>query len=170
MPKKKAEEEVEQVETCQCGDCSCDTLESSLAEANDDLRRALAELDNQRKRHHAEREQMAKFALAGFVEDLLPVIDNFYRATSHVPEEQKDSPWVTGIQYIQKNLLDVLETRGVTEIPAKPGDQFDPHLHEAIGTRDEGEDDRILEVVNRGYKLQERVIRPSQVIVSKSIN
>jgi len=146
---------------------SCDKLEQELAEVSDKLIRAQAEAENQRKRHEQERAQLSKFALAGFIEDLLPVIDNFYRATEHVPAEQKDSPWVTGIQYIQKNLLDVLEARGVMEIPAKKGDHFNPDMHEAIGTRDEGEEDTILEVTNRGYKLHDRILRPTQVIVSK---
>ena len=164
MPKKQPEPELEQSQEVIL---ETPDTESQLAETTDNLRRALAELDNQRKRFETERAQLAKYALGSFVEDLLPVIDNFYRATSHVPDDQKDAPWITGIQYIQKNLLDVLEQRGVTEIPVKVGDQFDPHLQEAIGTREEGEEDRVLEVVNRGYKLQDKIIRAPQVIVSK---
>lgn len=130
--------------------------------------RALADQENARKRFDTEKQMSQKFALMGFILDLLPVIDNFYRATEHVPEDQKDSPWLTGIQYIQKQLLDLLAQYNVTEIETKPGDPFDSQKHEAIGTvvNDQFQDDQIVEVKNRGYLLHERVLRPAQVIVN----
>lgn len=130
--------------------------------------RALAEGENRHKRHEQERKSYIKYALQGFVEELLPVIDNFYRATEHVPEEQKDSPWVTGIQYIQKQLIDVLESNGVREIGTKPGDPFDPEIHEALSTEpsDTVPDHHVNEVKMHGYRLEDRVIRPARVVVS----
>lgn len=131
--------------------------------------RAMADLENTRRRYDQERLNISKYALTSFVEDLLPVVDNFYRATEHIPEDQRSSPWVTGIQYIQKQLIDALEARGVEEIQAKPGDMLDPHQHEAVETASEEgfEDDQIIEVKNRGYKMADRIIRPVQVKVNK---
>lgn len=134
--------------------------------------RALADLENSRRRFEQEKANLIRYGTEGLLEDLLPVIDNFYRATEHVPEEQKNSPWVTGIQYIQKNLIDVLEGRGVKEIPAKKGDQFDASIHEAIAAEEHAElpDNSILEVKNRGYRLHEKVLRPVQVVVTTQSN
>lgn len=129
--------------------------------------RAMAELENSRRRFEQEKQTLGKYALEGFIEELLPVVDNFYRATEHIPAEQADSPWVMGIQYIQKNLLDVLESKGVTEINAKEGDQFDSNKHEAIRT-DETSDqskDHTITIINKGYMLHDRVLRPVQVAV-----
>ncbi len=128
--------------------------------------RAVADLENLRKRTETERQETAKYVLKGFLEDLLPVIDNFYRATEHVPAELKDSSWVAGVLYIQKNLLDTLETRGVQEIPAQDGDSFDPAQHEGIQTIESNEQpDHTIKVINRGYRMHDRLLRPVQVAV-----
>jgi molecular chaperone GrpE len=131
--------------------------------------RSLAEQENQRKRLEQEKQQFAKFALLGAIENLLPIVDNFYRATEHVPAEQKDSPWLTGIMHIQKQLQNTLEAWGVEEIPTHLGDPLDPALHEAIGTVENSEipEDHIVTVQNRGYRLNGRVIRPATVLTSK---
>lgn len=135
----------------------------------DKWQRALAELENNRKRHEQDKETFKKFVLEGFIADLIPVVDNFYRATEHIPQEQQNTPWVAGIQYIQKNLLDVLEQRGVGEMLVKPGDVFNPELHEAIAAEDNPDtpEDHIISIKNRGYRLYDRVIRPAQVVVRK---
>jgi molecular chaperone GrpE len=129
-------------------------------------RRALADQENARKRMEEEKRQFATYAQAGMIEDLLPVIDNFYRATEHVPAEQKDGAWTQGILHIQRQLLDILEDLGLKEVAAKPGDAFDPSIHEGIGTAPGEEEDRIVEVKTKGYTLKDRLIRPASVIVS----
>lgn len=100
---------------------------------------------------------------------MLPVVDNFYLAVQHIPQEQRDSSWVSGVQYIQKNLLDTLERYGVKEIALKPGDLFQAETQEAIGTIANGEvpEDHVVEVKRKGYYLHDRVIRPAQVVVSR---
>lgn len=151
-----------------------DLMEDVSAEAQEDIdhkelwQRALAELENLRKREATERQNHAKYALQAFLEDLLPVVDNFYRATEHVPSELQNSAWVNGILYIQKNLLDVMSQRGVVPIEAKPGDPFDPTRHEAIGTVEGDQpEETIASVVAQGYMLHDRVLRPTQVTVNK---
>ena len=131
--------------------------------------RALADLENARKRFDVERLSTIKFGQQGLIEELLPVIDNFYRATDHVPEDQKTSPWVMGVQYIQKNLLDVLQNYGVSEFAVAVGDAFDATRQEAIGTAQNEAiaEDHVAEVVGRGYMIHDRILRPARVIVSK---
>ncbi len=124
--------------------------------------RSVAEQENLRKRLEQEKRQFAQFALAGAVESLLPVVDNFYRATAHVPADQQNSSWLTGILHIQKQLTDILAEWGVEEIPVKAGDPFNAEVHEAIGTMESEElpEDTVAVVNQRGYKLQGKVIRP----------
>lgn len=124
--------------------------------------RSVAEQENLRKRLEQEKRQFAQFALTGAVENLLPVVDNFYRATAHVPADQQNSSWLTGILHIQKQLTDILAEWGVEEIPTKPGDAFNAELHEAIGTVEAADlpEDTVAVVNQRGYKLQGKVIRP----------
>jgi len=167
---EKAQDIPVEASACDCDDpnCDCHRKDEELAEYKEKLQRLFADTENNRKRAEVEKQQFQKFALEGFIEELLPVIDNFYRATEHVPEEQKNSPWVTGISYIQKNLLDVLEAHGVKEMQVNPGDRFNPSLHEAIGVESSEDlpDDHISKVQTRGYLLHERVLRPAQVIVN----
>ena len=145
----------------------------SLEEAPDYeqlYQRTLADSENLRRRVEEEKKQFAKYAQGALVEDLLPVVDNFYRATEHVPDEQRKSAWLTGILHIQKQLLDVLMAAGISEIAVKKGDAFNSQLHEAIGTAVSTEvpEDHIIEVKNRGYMLHDRMLRPAQVIVSST--
>jgi molecular chaperone GrpE len=142
---------------------------SDTPDYRDLWQRALADHDNLRKRLEVDRQNSSKFALSGFMEELLPVVDNFYRATEHVSAEQQNSSWVAGVLYIQKQLLDVLSQEGLTEIPAKVGDHFDPAHHEAIGTAHDEKhlEDTIIEIKNKGYQLHDRMLRAAQVIVNK---
>jgi molecular chaperone GrpE len=129
--------------------------------------RALADLENQRKRFDDERKIIGKFGIGDLVLELLPVLDNFTRATEHVPAEQKDNPWTTGILYIRKQFMDVLEARGVTEVIPQVGQPFDPTEQEAIGIvyNTELPDQSVAQLQHVGYRLHERVIRPAQVTV-----
>ena len=144
--------------------------EDEVAEYRDKWQRTMAEMENMRKRYDQERQAARLYASQDLIADLLPVIDNFDRATEHIPEEQKASSWVVGIQYIQKNLMDILEQNGVKVIDIKPGDQFDPSIAEAIAaeTIAEAEEEQVVSVRVKGYRLHERLLRPAQVVVSKS--
>lgn len=137
------------------------------ADYKEKWQRALADLENARKRFEQEKQALGKFAVAALLEDLLPVLDNFDRATEHVPAEEKDSPWVAGIQYIRKNLHDAVEGHGVSEIPALPGEAFDPATQEAIGTVASADkpEDTVAEIKAKGYRLHDRVLRPALVTV-----
>lgn len=139
--------------------------------------RCLADFDNYKKRQQQSQKELAGYLIEKLVLDVVPVLDNFRSATEHVPAEQKNSPWVVGIQYIEKQLEKVLEENGVEKIGAEIGDAFDPKIHEAVDSEqrienseqktanDEQEKQVIAKVIQSGYKFGERVVRPVKVIV-----
>ncbi len=135
-----------------------------------DLKRLQADFDNYKKRQQESQKELGGYLIEKLVLDIVPVLDNFRAATMHVPPEQKDSPWVTGIQYIEKQLETVLTENGVTMIEAEPGTPFDPSLHEAVGTEEGSEENseehKIAKVLQKGYKVGSKVVRPARVSVS----
>ncbi len=126
-----------------------------------DLLRLQADFENYKKREAEGKKELGGYLTEKVISDITPVLDNFYQATSFIPEDQKNSGFITGIMYIQKQLEDALKNHGLTVIEAKPGDTFDPSLHEAV----EGEGTVIDKVREPGYKLGERVIKPVRVNV-----
>jgi molecular chaperone GrpE len=130
------------------------------------LARAQAEFDNARKRAAKEQQDFRDFANVDTIKSLLPVIDSFGRAL-----EAKSEPrdFRSGIELIYKQLQDVLAKLGVRPIAAK-GEQFDPHVHDAIEMVETSEaaDNEVLEEWQRGYKLKDRLLRPAMVKVAKN--
>ena len=142
-------------------------LEASKAEVEskkDELLRSLAEFSNYKKR--IERDQILKHQTmkGDIVKRFLPVMDDMLRALQNAPED----PWVEGIQLIYRKLEGVLEVEGITRIEAE-GTDFDPNFHEAIGQvpSDEHESGQVVEVLQEGYMLGERVVRPAMVRVAE---
>jgi|SRR5579862_736792 molecular chaperone GrpE len=132
----------------------------------DRLARLQAEFENARKRTAREQQDFRDYALADAIKALLPSLDSFERALQTNTEK---SEFRGGIELIYKQLQDALVKLGLRPIPAK-GEPFDPHLHEAIEmveTRD-AEDHQILEELQRGYKLKDRLLRPSMVKVARN--
>lgn len=141
-----------------------------------DLQRTQADFENYRKRQQESQKELGGYLIEKLVLDIVPVLDNFRSATMHVPPEQKDSPWVVGIQYIEKQLEDVVKSNGVEVIEVKEGDAFDPTIHEAVDSQQPTEDDEqktenseahvIVKVLQKGFRLGGKVIRPAKVTVS----
>lgn len=141
-----------------------------LKKSLDNWKRCQADLENYKKDHIQRMEEFRKFTKSDFVMQVLPVLDNFHASTDHVPEDQKNSPWVSGIMHIQKQLERVLEDNGVEEIKVKVGDEFNPELHEAISdtnvaNKHTNATNKIEKIVRKGYKMGEKVIRAAKVIV-----
>ena len=136
-------------------------------------KRCQADFENFKKRQTESQKDLLRYSTQSIVMQILPVIDNFQASTAHIPEDQKENPWVTGIMYIQKQLEQVLADNGVTECEVKIGDNFDPAKHEAIEDKEcaceAGEEKKfkniIKQVVTRGYVIGDKVIRPARVIV-----
>jgi molecular chaperone GrpE len=133
----------------------------------DRLARLQAEFENARKRTAREQQEFRDYALADAIKALLPTLDSFERALQTASGEK--SEFRGGIELIYKQLQDALLKLGLRAIPAK-GEPFDPHLHEAIEMVEttEAADHQILEELQRGYKLKDRLLRPSMVKVARN--
>jgi molecular chaperone GrpE len=127
--------------------------------------RAAADYQNFKRRVEDERSEVARFASAALVINLLPLIDDLERALQNVDAHLAGLTWVDGIRLIHRKFQAVLEMTGVEEIPAD-GQTFDPALHEAV-SQGPGEENKVIAVVQKGYKLGDRVIRPAMVVVGK---
>jgi molecular chaperone GrpE len=151
-----------------------ETLRAELAEitqkADEYLRlaqRTQADFVNYRRRMDEERQQQAQAAVLGYIQRLLPVLDDFERALANAAPEDLESSWGKGVELVERNLRGVLVADGVERITAE-GAEFDPREHEAVGSQPTADvaEGRVLHVVRPGYRRGDRVIRPAQVIVA----
>ena len=133
----------------------------------DRLLRQAAEFDNYRKRVDRERRETAQYAAAEFLQELLPIIDDFERAL------QTDAPgaesYRQGLEIIHRALMEMLRKRGVTPIEAV-GTTFDPQVHQAVSYEEDSErsDGEVTEEFRRGYRLGDKLLRPAMVKVAKA--
>jgi molecular chaperone GrpE len=147
-------------------------LEAELAEYKDRLLRTLAEIENVRRRAQREREDASKYAIAGFARDLLSSADNLRRALESLPEsEAKDErtrSLLAGVAATERELLGVFERHGIKRIDPK-GESFDHNFHQAIfeAERPEHPSGSVVEVLQPGYLLHDRLLRPAMVGVAK---
>ena len=145
---------------------------NTLTETNkgleEKIKLAQAELINYRKRKDEETEGLLKFANQGIITDLLVIIDNFERFLNHSEESEELKKYSVGIKMIYKNLCDILKQYGVEEIN-RVGQSFDPNQEQALLVENDPtkEDDIVLEVLLKGYKLKDRVIRPASVKINQ---
>jgi len=141
-------------------------LEEKLAELEDQRMRQLAEFENFRKRSEKEKSQMFEVGAKTVIEKMLPVIDNFERGLTAVPEEEKDTSFVQGVELVYKQLLTAFEELGVKPIEAV-GQEFDPNLHNAVMMVDDDslESGTVAEEMQKGYLYKEAVVRHSMVKV-----
>ncbi len=142
-------------------------LEEEKAKAQGYLekwQRAAADFQNHKRRVEQERSEVGRLANVSLVLNLLPLVDDIERALGTVDAKLAGLTWIDGIWLIYRKFQAVLESAGVKEIPAAEGQPFDPQVHEAISEAP-GEEGKVVSVVQKGYKLGERVIRPTMVIV-----
>ena len=142
-------------------------LEEQLAAANEARLLALAEFQNYRRRTDEERESLKSFLLAGVMESLLPIVDNFGRAVDSMNASTDIDKLRDGITGIHRQLTSVLEKNGVEQIEAE-GAAFDPNMHNAVMRVDDTDvpADTVVEVLQPGYTIGGRVLRPALVKVS----
>jgi molecular chaperone GrpE len=149
------------------GDSELQKLKAERDTLLDRLARLQAEFENARKRASREQQDFREYALADAIKALLPVLDSFARAIEGI--SSNDAEFRSGIELIHKQFLDALVKLGLRPIPAK-GEPFDPHLHQAVEmveTKDV-QDHHVLEELQRGYKLKDRLLRPSMVKVARN--
>lgn len=144
-------------------------LQDQLSEMEDKFLRAQAEIANMRNRFQKEREASAKYRSQDLGKELLPAIDNLERALAIEVEDEQGKSLKKGIEMVMESVLHALKSAGIEEIPAM-GEIFDPNLHQAVQTMaiEEGQQpDQIVQVLQKGYTLQDRVLRPTMVIVAQ---
>ena len=141
--------------------------QEAIAELNERIVRLTADFDNFRKRAQREKDEARQFANQGLLEKLLPVLDNFEMALTAVKDA--DPSVRDGVQMILDQLLGVLKESGVEPVDAM-GQLFDPNLHEALSQQEttEVEEGIVVQQVQRGYKLNDRLVRPARVVVAKA--
>lgn len=144
-----------------------DKLKSERDTLLDRLARLQAEFENARKRTAREQQEFREYAVTDALKALLPTLDSFERALQTSASDK--SEFRGGVELIYKQLQDALAKLGLRPIPAK-GEPFDPHLHQAIEMVDteEAEDHHVLDELQRGYKLKDRLLRPSMVRVARN--
>lgn len=138
-----------------------------VRDLQDRWQRAAADLANFRKRTEQERGDMERFASMLLVSELLPVLDNFERALATIPGNLAMLTWIQGVMLIERHFRAILEHQGLAPVEAE-GQQFNPHLHEAINERetDEAAPGTIIQVYQKGYTMHGRVIRPTLVEIA----
>ncbi|MFC4618045.1 nucleotide exchange factor GrpE [Camelliibacillus cellulosilyticus] len=142
-------------------------LEKDIQDLTNRLLRVQADYDNFRRRTREEREKERQYRAQSIVEDLLPVLDNFNRALDTKAENEESRAIIKGMEMVFRQFQDALIKEGVKEIAAL-GEPFDPNKHQAVMQveSDDHESNTVVEVLQAGYELNGRVIRPSMVKVS----
>lgn len=152
-----------------------DALRAEIADLKDRLLRAVAETENVRRRSEREKEDAAKYGVTRFARELTSVADNLRRAITSVPEDERTGhdglrALLEGVELTERTLLSAFEKAGITRIEPKPGDKADPHRHEVMfeipGTGQPG--GTIVQVVQTGYAIHDRLLRAAQVGVAKA--
>ncbi|SDC30638.1 nucleotide exchange factor GrpE [Shouchella lonarensis] len=144
-----------------------DPRDTALTEMEERLARVRADFENFKRRSRAEKEAAAKYQSQNLVEKLLPVLDNFERALMVEPQHEETKQLLQGMEMVYRQLETALQNEGVQVIQAT-GELFDPHLHQAVmQVEEEGyEQNQIVEELQKGYQLKDRVIRHSMVKVN----
>ena len=144
-------------------------LREELGKEKDKFLRLFAEFENYKKRTTRERMELYKTAGQEVISALLPVMDDFDRAVREI-DRSEDSELFKGVTLIQAKFRDALKAKGLEEIEVSPGDTFDPEVHEAvtqIPAPNKKLEGKIIDVIEKGYKLGERIIRHPKVVVGK---
>lgn len=138
--------------------------EKNIQGLTEALQRERADAINMRRRHEEQIAKLKNIVKADVVQELLPVIDNFERALSHVPKELQNNDYIKGVQGVVKQFEKTLENLGVKKIKTV-GHPFDPHLHEAVSVEGGGGEEIVSEELQAGYILGDEVIRHAMVKV-----
>ena len=154
--KKKVEKQAEELEK----------LKAEVEHWKNEYYRAYADTKNLRNSIEKDYKEALKYRSEGFIEELLPVLDSFHMALANEPTDPALKNYLTGFQYVYRNLVPILENEGVSEIAPKIGDKFDSRTMNAVDTEEGEKENLVLKVYGNGYKLHDRIVRPAMVQVS----
>ena len=162
---RELERQLEEMrEKLKAAETRAEEAEKRAQENLDRWQRAQADLANFRRRSQFDREEMEKYAVAALVAAVLPVLDSFDRAWQSLPGQLRRLTWLSGVAMIDSQLRGILQRIGLEEIDAE-GKAFDPSVHEAVDREEHEGMPHVVSVVQPGYRLHERVIRPALVKV-----
>ena len=154
---------------------AAEDLEAEINDLRERLTRAMAETENVRRRAERERQDAVKYATSPLAKDLLGVVDNLRRALESVPAEEVEGNetlknLMSGVEMTEKELMSAFDKHGIRQMAVQPGDRFDPHYHEAMFEvpTDQQASGTVVHILQPGYMLHERLLRPARVGVAKS--
>lgn len=138
-------------------------------EMDQQMLRVRADAENFRKRMSREKEQFCKYATESILEEIVPVLDNLELALQHGKDVQACKELVQGVDMTNKMLLETLQKHGLEQVYTEKGDEFDPTWQEAVAQeeRSDLESGYVCQIMQKGYKIRDRLLRPAKVIVSK---
>lgn len=128
-----------------------------------------ADMANTRKQVEKETSDYKKYAIKSIVEELIPSLDIFDMALKNKPEDEKLLSFLKGFEMVQTKMINTLEQNHVTIITPNKGDEYDPNTMEAYSTIEGEEDNKVIDVYTKGYKMYDHLLRPSGVIISKKV-
>jgi len=146
-----------------------ESLQVEVEEQKDGWLRARADLENYRKRVQRDAARSYQDAMTSVLKIFLDVADDLERALKNKPEGEAAEKWVEGIELIYDKLLKQMKNQGVERMEVNPGDEFDPNIHEAITQEDDPDfkEGQIIDIVQPGYRISDRIIRPAMVRVAR---
>ncbi|ARK26086.1 nucleotide exchange factor GrpE [Sporosarcina sp. P37] len=164
----EAEEVVEELTKEQELENKIDELTKALEEEESKRLRVLADIENMKRRASLDYQTLQTYRAQNVMVNILPVLDNFERALSVEAKEEETKSLLTGMEMVYRSLVEALKSEGLEEIEALDK-EFDPNFHQAVmtGSEDDKESGIILDEMQKGYKLKERVLRPSMVKVNE---
>jgi len=148
-----------------------ETLQSQVEEQQDGWLRTRADFDNYKKRVQRDAARSYQDAIVNIVKPYLVIGDDLELALKNKPDDEQADPWIDGIELIYQKLLNLINNQGVERMNTKPGDLFDPNIHEAITQEEHSKflEGQIIDVIQAGYRLSnsDRIIRPAMVRVAR---
>lgn len=166
---KKGLEDVKDIKDVESNTSQISKLTQEVEDLKNGWRRTQADFENYQKRTETQKLEMIELAKADFMTKLMPVLDNFRRSFQHEPDKHNLKNWVMGVEHIEKQLEDILNSEGLIKIKTDIGYKFDPNLHEAISCEKNYKiaADHIIAEIESGWLYKDKVLKPSKVRVSK---
>lgn len=153
---------------CKLHICPMCPVSAEIEEAKDQRARAVAEMENSKKRLTSEFEKKQRYAAEGILKDLLPALDNLDRALEYGLQHEASKDFVDGVSMTKKTLMDILAKHGLTSVGAV-GEDFSPEIHESVGFDDQAKvaKNSVAVVLQSGYRLGDRLLRPAMVKIKQ---
>ncbi len=149
-------------------------MTEEISDLKDKILRSAAEMENLRRRYEKQIDDVREYSSSSFAKDMISVIDNLSRAISHKPKEMNDEVknFILGVEMTQTELLSIFAKHGIKTIEPEVGEKFDYNIHHAISQieSDKYPESTIIDVMQVGYKIKDRLLRPASVAVTKALN